>query len=236
MSGQARIGFYGGTFNPIHKGHIAVARAARRSLKLTRVVLIPSAQPPHKSGMDVASAKHRLAMTRLAASSESSLVVSDIEHRRKGPSFTADTVKALKAENPGADLFFIIGSDSVPNLHTWKRIGELKGNITFAVASRGARSFDADLANNKAGAKLVRIQIDEPSDISSTRVRSQASSGQGLKDLPDAVANYIREHGLYGVPADAVRSESLYSRVVANQPVFESALDDLACLIGWWYR
>lgn len=222
---RSRIGFYGGTFNPIHKGHIAVARAAKRALKLKRVVLIPASQPVHKPANEVVSSEHRMAMTRLAVKGVAGLAVSDIEYRRKGPSFTVLTVKTLIKEHPNADLFFIIGSDNVPYLHTWKRIGELKENITFAVASRGARSFEADLASNKSGVPLVKIPIAEPSDISSTKVRALAASGQTLKDLPEVVSAYIREHELYG--ASAVRSESLYDRIVTDQLIFESALDDL---------
>lgn len=209
MSRQ-RIGFYGGTFNPIHKGHIEVAKAAKRHLNLNRVVLIPSAQPPHKRG--VAPAEHRLAMTRLAAKSAPGLEVSDIEHQRSGPSFTVDTVKALKKQYPSADLFFIVGSDSVPQLHTWKRIGELKKDITFAVASRGGRSMQADLAANKAGVNLAQVPIDAPHEVSSTKIRALAVSGKPLRDLPPGVEDYIREHGLYGTPG-AVRAESLYARV-----------------------
>jgi len=225
---RKQVGLYGGTFNPIHKGHVAVAHAAKAALGLDQVLLVPSAQPPHKPGREVAAAKDRLAMTRLAVMNEPGLEVSDIEHRRDGPSYTIDTVKAFKAEHPDTELFFIIGSDSVPYLHKWKNIDELKDLVTFAVASRGERDFEADLAANVAGAKLVRIPLDNPSDISSTRVRELAASGQGLDDLPEPVADFIREKGLYSV-STKTHTESLFHRLVARR-LFDSALDDLAGL------
>jgi nicotinate-nucleotide adenylyltransferase len=222
---RKQIGLYGGTFNPIHKGHIAVAHAAKKALGLDTVLLVPSAQPPHKPGREVAAADDRLAMTRLAAAGEPGLEVTDIEHRRTGPSYTVDTVRAFKAEHPDSEMFFIIGSDSVPYLHKWREIDELKKLVTFAVASRGERDFEADLANNVAGVKLVRIPLENPSDISSTRVRELAAAGQGLDDLPPAVAEFVRKKGLYGVGVKT-HAESLFARV-SGALRFDSALDDL---------
>jgi len=159
-------------------------------------------------------------MARLAAESVPGLEVSDIEHQRSGPSFTADTVKVLMAKYPNAKLFFIIGSDSVPQLHTWKRIGELKRNVTFAVASRGGRSLKADLAANRAGVDIAQIPIAEPHEVSSTKIRALATSGKPIEDVPPAVVDYIRAHGLYGA-SGVVRAEGvgmgLYDRIVLSE-------------------
>src|SRR5436190_19612157 len=109
-----RIGLLGGSFNPIHRGHVAMARAARRELELDRVVLVPSARPPHKRDSSLAPAEDRLAMARLATKDEPRIEVSSIELERTGPSYTIDTVRSLLAARPGAEIYIAIGSESVP--------------------------------------------------------------------------------------------------------------------------
>jgi nicotinate-nucleotide adenylyltransferase len=202
-----RLGLLGGTFNPIHEGHLAIARAARVGLKLDSVVLVPAARPPHKAhDTSLAPAEDRLAMTRLAAASEPGLEVSGIELERTGPSFTIDTVRAFLARDPGVELYFIIGCDTLPELATWRAARELLSLARFAVVARPGRELEADLARferdfGTEAARAVRERIVpmEPAAVSATEVRARVAGGKPIEGLvPGAVAEYIRAHRLYG--------------------------------------
>ena len=195
-----RIGLLGGSFNPIHRGHLAIARAARSSLALDRVVLIPSARPPHKKDRSLAPAEDRLAMVRLAARDEPGLEVSAIELERTGPSYTIDTVRAFRDSNPGAEVSFIIGADTLPELKTWRDVRALLSLATFAVAARPGNDDlvrDAELVKQDLGGTVVTVPI-EPDPVSATGIRELVRAGKPIDGLvPDAVRDYIVAHDLY---------------------------------------
>ena len=200
------MGLLGGSFNPPHLGHLALARAVRAALDLDRVVLIPAARPPHKPDHpELAPAEHRLAMTRLLAKTDPGLEVSDVELRREGPSYTIDTIHALEREHPDDALFWIIGADTLGELPTWKRAAELLAAIPFVVVNRPGAPLDREFAELAEGLGQAvaddlrqRVVTMAPQPISSTAIR------QGIREqtpwaerVPAAVAEYIESHGLY---------------------------------------
>jgi nicotinate-nucleotide adenylyltransferase len=212
-----RLGLLGGSFNPIHAGHVAMARAARTALGLDRVVLVPAARPPHKQrDLSLAPAEDRLAMARLAAASEPGLDVSPIELERAGPSFTIDTVRAFLSKEPGVELYFVVGSDTVPELASWKDVRELLRLARFAVVGRAGRDLEKDFAHleKEIGAEAVRglrerVVPMEPSSVSATEVRARVAAGKPIDGwVPGAVADYIRSHKLYAIPPVAKNEKS----------------------------
>lgn len=201
-----RVGLYGGTFDPIHAGHLIVARAVRERLSLGRLILIPSAQPPHKSLHRVTDASHRLAMTRLAVEGQPGLEVSDCEIRRTGPSYTIDTVGRFRQElGPEAEMVWLIGADSLRELAGWHRVDELVGACRIVVAARPGWE-SPDLSPLRARLRpeqieqLIAGRLETPRiDISSTDIRSRVACGLSIRWLvPEAVERYIFEHRLYG--------------------------------------
>jgi len=187
---MSRIGLFGGTFDPPHVGHLALAEAARRRLRLDRVVFVPAGDPPHKRGRRLSPAADRLAMTRLAVRGLPGFEVSDLEIRRRGPSFTVDTLRRLAARDPGARLYLLLGADSLEEFPTWRDPAGIRRLATLAVAGRpGHRA--------PRGRGVVRIGGAEL-DVSSSRLRAQARAGHRLRVLvPDAVARYVERHRLY---------------------------------------
>jgi nicotinate-nucleotide adenylyltransferase len=200
-----RIGLVGGTFNPIHRGHVQIATAARRHFQLDRVVLVPAARPPHKADSDLAPAEDRLAMARLAVRGcEPPVEVSSIELERTGRSFTIDTVRAFQAASPGAEIYFIVGGDSVPELRAWKDARALLAMAHFAVAPREATrklASDVEAAQRELGAPLEVLPI-VPDPVSATDIRARIREGRPIDGLvPDAVRDYIAAHHLYQAKA-----------------------------------
>ena len=198
---QEKIGILGGTFDPIHTGHILSAQAVYEQLELEKVVFIPAYVPPHKIGQNFAPAEHRYAMTRLAIAPYPYFQVSDMELRRSGVSYTVDTMKEIKAAHPQSELYFIIGADSVPLLYTWNRIEELFQLVTFVVAYRPGYSNVIQTACKQMG-NIVRermILLPTPEyPVSSTEIRQKIRNNESLKNLvPPAVEDYIRQHHLY---------------------------------------
>ena len=134
---MAKIGIFGGTFNPIHNGHLIVGRDVRRGFSLDIVCLIPAAVPPHKESKDVAKAEYRLAMTRLAVEGDLDFSVSDVELKRSGPSYTIDTIAHFESILPDdSELFFIVGMDAFLDIETWKSYKDLFQEVPFIVMSR----------------------------------------------------------------------------------------------------
>jgi nicotinate-nucleotide adenylyltransferase len=204
MRRKRRIGIFGGSFNPIHVGHLSVAQQVGQRLDLDEVVLVPAGSPPHKTRAELAPAADRLEMSRLAARGLARLSVSDVEARREGPSYTIDTVTQLRGEmGPEHDYWFIIGADTVGELPTWHRAAELLALIAFAVAVRPGCEPEFDLVEQELGpaaaARLRRNLFEiEPCDVSSTDVRDRLASGQDIRGLVRAdVAAYIEQHRLY---------------------------------------
>jgi nicotinate-nucleotide adenylyltransferase len=198
-----KIGILGGSFDPIHAGHLAIAEAARERHGLEKVLLIPAGRPPHKPG-DLAPAADRLAMLRLAVEARPGLEASDIEIQRPGPSYTVDTLEHLARAVPEADLFFIIGVDSLHEFFGWrsaKRILELARIVT--VTRPGWRAdFDPASFPGVPAEAIRRIEADRVEipgvAAESTRIREAVRRGESIdRDVPAKVADYIRRHGLY---------------------------------------
>ena len=206
-----KIGIYGGTFNPPHRGHMAAARAAMETLKLDRLLLIPAGIPPHKvmpSGS--ANAMQRLEMTRLAAESLGPNVeVLDLELHREGKSFTSDTLAELKSRYPDDDLWLLMGTDMFLSFHTWHAPEEIADLAGIAAFSRSAgdteEAFEAQRAalyRAYPNARIFTLDIPELVEISSTELRDLLSRGEGAGLLAPAVYGYILREGLYETRED----------------------------------
>lgn len=193
-----RVGIMGGTLDPVHNGHIQVAKAALEALQLDSVMLLPAGDPPHKS--HPTSKKDRFEMVRLAAREVKGLFPCGIEINREGTTYTVDTLNQLHRDNPSVEWFYLVGADTLDVLDTWRNFSEVAKLCTFAVTGRA----DADASREKAeefrmqyGAKFVMLDFCGP-DISSSEVRRRVSEGDEIADLvPTSVCDYIKDHGLY---------------------------------------
>lgn len=199
-----RLGIYGGSFDPVHYGHLIFADSAREALALDEVWLIPAYAPPHKQGRELASPKERVEMLQLAVGGTPWLRVSTLELDRGGVSYTVDTLETLSAEHPGAELFFLMGGDSLRDLLTWKnpaRICELAIPVVFR--RLGSPEPDvgvlADYVSPQRLAQIRGSQIETPViELSSTDLRQRAAAGRSLRfRTPRAVEQYIIASGLY---------------------------------------
>jgi nicotinate-nucleotide adenylyltransferase len=199
-----RLGILGGTFNPPHLGHLLIGQEARDQLGLDRVLMIPTATPPHKEIPVDPGAGVRLELCRVAAAGDEGLEVLDLEIRRGGPSYTADTLRELHATFPGAELTFIVGGDMAFSLPTWREPAEVVALARLAVAEReGARRADIleRLATIPGAVERVDFFDLPRMDISSSLVRRRVAAGRPIRYLvPDTVAEYIAQHGLYRSP------------------------------------
>jgi nicotinate-nucleotide adenylyltransferase len=204
-----RVGILGGTFNPPHLAHLLCAQEAYDQLGLDRVLLIPVAVPPHKEAVGDPGPATRLELCRLAVGDDDRLGVSDLEVRRGGASYTVDTLRALHATFPGVELTFIVGGDMAFSLPTWREPAEVLAQARLAVAEReGARQADIleRLATITGAAERVGFFDLPRMDLSSSLVRRRVAAGRPIRYLvPDPVAEYIAQHGLYRSP---VRSPS----------------------------
>jgi nicotinate-nucleotide adenylyltransferase len=190
-----RIGVFGGSFNPVHIGHLIAAECCREQARLDRVVFVPAAIPPHKQDRRLASAEHRVAMVQAAIAHEPRFVLDRIEVDRSGDSFTLDTVRALAAAHPGTQWFLLIGQDQYTGLHTWRDWRTLLGLVVLAVANRPG---DARTAHAEVQAFPHRMVPLPMLDISSTDIRRRVGAGRDISPLvPPGVARYIETHGLY---------------------------------------
>jgi len=204
MQIKHRIGILGGTFNPIHLGHLIVAQCALESLDLTRLLLVPCARPPHKPRANLTEAEHRLAMVELAIEDNPWLEACDLEVRRGGVSYAIDTVRELHAANPGAEFFFVIGSDTLAELHQWKDIYNLLPLCRFVAFTRPGREApvprESDLHLDAPWpARLLKdVVTGRRIEISSSDIRYRVAEGMSIQYLvPQPVAVYIAEHRLY---------------------------------------
>lgn len=190
-----RVGLFGGSFNPPHVAHLAMAEAARDQLGLDRVVWIPAATPPHKRGEDMPKAEHRLAMTRLAIAGNGAFVVSDIEVARAGVSYTVDTVRALQDAHPEVTFYLLLGGDSLAQFGTWVQPEEILRRVPLVVYPRPGVDLSAVPPSTMARTTLLDRPLLDPS---STALRRLMRSGRSARYLvPDAVLAYAAEHGLY---------------------------------------
>lgn len=191
---RRRVGIFGGSFDPVHNAHVALARLALGELALDELVWLPAGQPWQKQ-RTLAPAEHREAMVRLAIESEPRFTLSRIEIEREGPSFTVDTVRELSEKRPGTSWHLVIGQDQYAGFHTWHRWQELLGLVTLAIANRPDAPLSA--APQVLGVPHEAVAL-PMMDISSTDIRERIACGQGIGDLvPAAVARYIARHHLY---------------------------------------
>ena len=196
-----KLAMFGGTFNPIHNAHIGLARAFADSLGLDAVLLIPTRVPPHKAAPDIAPGEDRLAMCRLAAEEDGRFAVSDLELRRAGPSYSADTLKALQSIYPDASLYFIMGADMFLTVQNWVRPQEIYARAVLCSAPRE----DVSLAALERHGEFLRAQgartalLDLPlMPYSSPGVRAALREGKSIEQMvPPQVARYLESHSLY---------------------------------------
>jgi nicotinate-nucleotide adenylyltransferase len=186
-----RIGILGGTFNPVHNGHLAFARQARRRLRLDKVVFVPVNTPPHKPRTGILPARERYKMVRMAIEGRPDFEISDYEIRRPGPSYSVKTLEFFrKRYGKAARLFFLAGADSLKDLKDWKDLKRILSLADFVVAKRSGYKI-----TKFAGVKALRIKTP---DISSSLVRSRIKNGLGIKGLvPQTVCDYITKKDFY---------------------------------------
>jgi nicotinate-nucleotide adenylyltransferase len=209
-----RIGVLGGTFDPLHYGHLRAAEVARERGSLDKVIFVPAATPPHKTDEPIADAHHRTRMVELALRGETEFELSRIEVERGGPSYTIDTLTELSERSPQASWFFITGTDAFVEIRTWHRWEELLDNDSFIVHERPGCSIDRvmavvpealcdrvrELPMGRALGTGPRILLlrDTMLDVSSTEIRRILREGRTIRFLvPDAVEDYLRECRLY---------------------------------------
>jgi nicotinate-nucleotide adenylyltransferase len=189
-----RVGVFGGTFDPIHNAHLALARAALTALQLHEVLFMPAGQPWQKAS-GISAAVHRVAMTALAIADAPQFTLDRREVDRAGPTFTLDTVRELAREWPKHEWVLIIGADQYAKLHTWRDWQMLLGLVTLAVANRPGVHTPPDAAVQSFAHRVVPLPM---LDISSTDIRQRAKAGADISALvPPQVARYIETQRLY---------------------------------------
>ena len=229
MIAARRLGILGGTFDPIHFGHLDAADAARRALQLDRVLLIPSSDPPHRPGDPLASAFHRFALVALAIQGNDAFSASDMELTRTGPSYTADTLRAMARQGwLPSQIFFILGSDAFAEIATWREFPAVLDAANFVVIARPGTTLDAAAARTPGLRGRLRSPGQETSgvsgtsifpvealtrDVSSSTIRARLTARQPIDDLvPAAVARHIAAHHLYGAVDDLHGQDTAISK------------------------
>lgn len=201
-----RLGIYGGTFDPVHYGHLLLAEQCREQCELDEVQFVPAAIPPHKEDADITAGKHRLNMLDFALSGCPELTISDIELRRTGPSYTVDTLQQLVDEDTDLELFLLMGMDSLVDFPNWRRPDRILELATLVAVNRHSLHDEASQGAAVAAIERLapdarqRLKIVEMPDIeiSSTDLRRRVREGRSIRfQSPRPVAMYIAEHGLY---------------------------------------
>lgn len=190
-----RVGIFGGTFDPVHFGHLILAEAALEELDLDRIIFVPAGLSPFKTQRPpMASAALRLEMLRAAVAGESRFEIDDRELRREGPSYTIDSVTEMFGDHPGVRFIYLIGTDNLHDLDRWHRIGELRNLVDFAILDReGSYTLPSDLP-------VVRRRI----DLSSTEIRSRLAAGLSIRFMvPEAVYDIIMTSSPYSTSSHA---------------------------------
>lgn len=202
-SDRLRIGLFGGTFDPPHSGHVAVATDVADHLDLDRVLWIPAGEPPHKSDAKVSPADVRLEMVREAARADPRFDVSTIETERPGPSYMVDTVRTLREQRPDDELFLIIGADEFRVFDAWRAPGEIVKHVRLAVMDREGRAAQDFADGVTGGANAVFVPVRRV-DISSSAVRAAVQQGRAADAwVPAGVAEVLEREGLYRGTATA---------------------------------
>lgn len=193
-----RVGIMGGTLDPVHNGHLSLAQAAIAFLKLDRVMLLPAGDPPHKQHTSLKT--DRLKMARLAAESCTDVFACSMEIFRQGTTYTVDTLRLLRADNPNVAWYYLIGTDTLNVLDGWRQIEKVAEMCTFAVASRAGEGVcrpRMQELTRRYGAKFELLPFDGP-EISSTEIRNSVAEGKSIAHwVPPRVEEYIKVHGLY---------------------------------------
>jgi nicotinate-nucleotide adenylyltransferase len=195
------IGVLGGTFDPVHWGHLAIGESAREALGLSRVLFVPAARPPHKVGREVSRTEHRLAMLEAAVADNPAFAVSRIEVDRRGPSYTVDTLADLSRDHRGAQLWFILSAEALAGLPDWHEPERMFEHACLAIVPRAGRpTIDPTWLETAFPGRGDRVRwIDGPAiDVSASDIRARARTGHSIRYLvPPAVEAYIAHHGLY---------------------------------------
>ena len=183
-----KIGIYGGTFDPIHHGHLILSRQACEQIGFDQLIFVPAAQSPFKTNAAKASGELRLEMLRTAIRGQEDFIADDCELKRPAPSYSIDTVLQIRERAPKADLFWLIGADNVEGLRKWRRFNELERLVQFVVLDRGRAKKTAQVY------PVVQRNI----DISATEIRNRVASGRSIRYLvPQSVEEIIRREKLY---------------------------------------
>ncbi len=191
----ARIGIFGGTFNPPHVGHLIVGESVREQLKLDKIIFVPSYISPHKRKGEETLASHRLKMVQTAIRNNSFFSVSDIEIKRKGTSYTYETLEILRKEYQGAKIFFIIGIDNFAEFHTWRKPQRIAELATLVVMNRPMEAEDTGRKRLRSTTEFVEVPDIQ---VSSTEIRRRVKEGKSIRFLvPEAVERYIARMKLY---------------------------------------
>ncbi len=202
-----RVGLYGGSFDPIHLGHLAVARTVRDNIQLDQIIFLPTSSPPHKNAAVLASATHRRAMIQLAITDDPTFVCDDHDLARSKPTYTVETISHFrKTLGKACDLFWIIGWDSFLDLPSWRHLAQLVDSCQIITVARlDARSINWDTFKAQLTAKQIEklkagVLDTARVDVSSTDIRLTIRKGEAIdKMVPKTVGDYIRKHGLYGI-------------------------------------
>ncbi len=195
-----RLGIYGGTFDPVHYGHLLLAEQCREQLALDAVWFMPAATPPHKRDVAITAANHRMAMLELATAGHPGFHVSPHELERGGASYTVDTLSELREADPSRELVLLIGADSLAELPTWREPDRILELATVAAVNRGreAANLEAVTALLPAAAERVVLVQMPGVDLSATDLRGRAGAGRSIRFMtPRPVEEYIRQHGVY---------------------------------------
>jgi nicotinate-nucleotide adenylyltransferase len=200
-----RIGVIGGTFDPVHYGHLVIAEEVYATLQLTEMVFVPAGQPPHKTNVEITAAEHRLAMLQLAVASNPHFSISRVDLDRPGPSYTVDTLQLLHKEwGEQTAIYFIIGADSLDDILSWYDPSSILEQLTHLVAVRRpgyneSESYYDWMEARLPGIKQRLLVVDAPQfDISATDLRERVAGGRPIKyQTPESVESYIVQYGLY---------------------------------------
>lgn len=195
MTANKRIGIFGGTFNPVHKAHVEIAKSFLQKFSLDLLYIIPNNIPPLKESHGV-SGEDRMNMLKIAFSGNDNIVISDIELKRVGTSYTCDTIKEIKETHENGDLFFLMGDDWIDNFDKWKNYRYILDNVNLVIAYRGDKDIkNAVMRLEELGGKDVYLLGNERIKLSSSNFRSCPEK----EALPDGVFEYIEKRGLYGI-------------------------------------
>lgn len=206
MTSARRLGLMGGTFDPVHLGHLVTAEQVRADLSLDEIVFIPAGDPWQKT-REVTPAEHRYLMVVLATAANPHFSVSRMEIDAEGPTYTVDTLRRLRAALPDAELFFVTGADAILSILTWRDAEECLELATFVAATRPGHDLSA-LEETGVAEKVLRVDVPALA-ISSTDVRERFASGRSVTYLiPRPVEEHARKHGLYGTPPSQLGVDS----------------------------